>query len=307
MAEIKKAKRVLFNFDFSKEGAAVHLVGPKQGNAANSYEILCTKSTDKLPDVSDSELVSVSKALEQVNVNLSMEEFLRRFFDMWHSDAELLTKLLGFETEYEAAKREREASGEEEWDYSKYLESKVSQFTIMKSMNDGSLENISKSALIDTLALQEKFETALESHTIKMKEEEMKDLEIAKAAQLKAESELASQLDIVKSLEAQVATLTEQLNVVKQAEVEAQLAAIRNEVKDVVAEDKLETIVKSLHAMDKEAAEAMIAVMKQAKQSAVKAQEDSDLFKEVGHGEETDIKKAADQAAIDFLSKQATL
>lgn len=307
MAEIKKAKRVLFNFDFSKEGAAVHLVGPKQGGPANSHTVIITKSTDKLPDVADSELVSVSKALEQVNVNLSMEEFLRRFFDMWHSDAELLTKLLGFETEYEAAKREREASGEEEWDYSKYLENKVSQFTIMKSMNDGSLENISKSALIDTLALQEKFETALESHTIKMKEEEMKDLEIAKAAQLKAESELASQLDIVKSLEAQVATLTEQLNVVKQAEVEAQLAAIRNEVKDVVAEDKLETIVKSLHAMDKEAAEAMIAVMKQAKQSAVAAVENSDLFKEVGHGEETDIKKAADQAAIDFLSKQATL
>lgn len=299
-----KAKRRLFDFDFSKEGAAVHLVGKAQGNAANGFEILVTKSTDSLPEVED--VIAVSKALEQVTVSMSMQEFLQKWFSMYYSDAELLTKLLGFETEYEAYQKEQSES-ESTYDHKSWLEQRISQFSIMKSMNDGSLENISKSALIDTLALQEKFETALESHTIKMKEEEMKDLEIAKAAQLKAESELASQLDIVKSLEAQVATLTEQLNVVKQAEVEAQLAAIRNEVKDVVAEDKLETIVKSLHAMDKEAAEAMIAVMKQAKQSAVAAVENSDLFKEVGHGEETDIKKAADQAAIDFLSKQATL
>lgn len=299
-----KAKRRLFDFDFSKDGAAVHLVGKAQGNAANGFEILVTKSTDSLPEVED--VIAVSKALEQVTVSMSMQEFLQKWFSLWYDEAELLTKLLGFETEYEAYQKEQ-SENESMYDHKSWLEQRISQFSIMKSMNDGSLENISKSALIDTLALQEKFETALESHTIKMKEEEMKDLEIAKAAQLKAESELASQLDIVKSLEAQVATLTEQLNVVKQAEVEAQLAAIRNEVKDVVAEDKLETIVKSLHAMDKEAAEAMIAVMKQAKQSATKAQEDSDLFKEVGHGEETDIKKAADQAAIDFLSKNATL
>lgn len=297
----QKATRVLKNLQFSDDRHNVSLVGPEVGSGANQTKVLLLKQVEKDPQI------EVKKALEQVVVKLSLQDLLVKFFGLWYDDAELLTKLLGFETEYEAAKREREASGEEGWDYSKYLENKVSQFTIMKSMNDGSLENISKSALIDTLALQEKFETALESHTIKMKEEEMKDLEIAKAAQLKAESELASQLDIVKSLEAQVATLTEQLNVVKQAEVEAQLAAIRNEVKDVVAEDKLETIVKSLHAMDKEAAEAMIAVMKQAKQSAVAAVENSDLFKEVGHGEETDIKKAADQAAIDFLSKQATL
>lgn len=303
---IKKAKRRLFNFDFSKEGAAIHLVGPAQGNAANGFEVLVTKSTDNLPDVKKEDLVDVSKALEQITVTMSMEQFLRKFFDMWHDDAELLTKLLGYETEYEnylANLKEEKDS----YDHSDWLEEKLAQFSIMKSMNDGSLETITKSSLLDTLALQEKFETALESHINEMKEKEMNELEIAKAAQLQAETALATQTDVVKSLEAQVAQLQEELNVVKQAEVEKELEAIRNEVKELVAEEKLETIVKSLHAMDKEAAAAVIDTMKSAKQAKQEAVENSDLFEEVGQGEETDVKKAKDAAALDFLTKQATL
>lgn len=299
-----KAKRRLFDFDFSKEGAAVHLVGKAQGGAANSYEILLTKSTDSLPEVED--MVDVSKALEQVTVSMSMQEFLRKWFDMWYDDAELLTKLLGFETEYEAYQKEQ-AENESTYDHKSWLEERVGQFSIMKSMNDGSLEKISKSHLLETLALQEKFETALESHITKMKEKEMNELEIAKSAQAKAEAELATQLDVVKSLEAQVAELTEQLNVVKQAEVDKELEAIRNEVKDLVDEANLETIVKSLHAMDKAAAAILVDTMKSAKKAKQEAVENSDLFKEVGQGEETDIKKAKEAAAIAYLAQQATL
>ncbi len=43
----------------------------------------------------------VIKALQQVTVSMSFEEFLRKFFYMWSDDAELLAKLLGFETELE--------------------------------------------------------------------------------------------------------------------------------------------------------------------------------------------------------------
>lgn len=301
---IKKAKRRLFDFDFSKEGAAVHLVGPAQGNAANSYEILCTKSTDTLPDVNKEDLVEVSKALEQVSVNLSMEEFLRKFFHMWSEDAELLTKLLGFETEYEYWKEQNQG---EEFDYSKYLEDKVSQFTIMKSMNDGSLETITKSALIDTLAMQEKFEKALESYTTQQKEKEMTELDIAKAAQLKAEQDLAANLDVIKSLETTVTALQEEIKVFKQAQVDKELEVIRNEVKELVAEDKLESVVKSLHVMDKEASAVVIETMKSAKKAAKEAIDNSDLMDEVGQGQETDVKKAKEAAAVAFLAEQSNL
>lgn len=301
---IKKAKRRLFDFDFSKEGAAVHLVGPKQGGPANGTPVLITKSTNTLPDVSKEDLVEVSKALEQITVNMSMEQFLRKFFDMWYDDAELLTKLLGFQTEYEYYK---EQNTDEAYDHTKWLEEKVSQFTVMKSMLDGSLETITKSSLLDTLALQEKFETALESYNKSEKEKQMNELEIAKAAQVKAEAELATKVDVIKSLEAQVAALQTELDVFKQAKVDAELNAIREEVKDLVAEDKLETVVKSLHSMEKEAATLVVDAMKSAKQAAKAAIEQSDLLDEVGQGEETDVKKAKEAAALDFLTKQASL
>lgn len=301
---IKKAKRRLFNFDFSKEGAAVHLVGPAQGNAANGYEVLVTKATDALPDVNKEDLVDVSKALEQVTVNLSMQEFLRKFFGMWYDDAELLTKLLGFETEYEYWKEQNQG---EEFDYSKYLEDKVSQFSIMKSMNDGSLETITKSALIDTLAMQEKFEKALESYTTQQKEIQMTELDIAKAAQLKAEQDLAANLDVIKSLETTVTALQEEIKVFKQAQLDKELEAIRNEVKELVSDEKLENVVKSLHALDKESAALLIDTMKSAKTAAKTAIENSDLMDEVGQGEETDVAKAKLAASVAYLSEQATL
>jgi len=301
---IKKAKRRLFDFDFSKEGAAVHLVGPKQGGPANGTPVLITKSTNTLPDVSKEDLVEVSKALEQITVSMSMEQFLRKFFDMWYDDAELLTKLLGFQTEYEYYK---EQNTDEAYDHTKWLEEKVSQFTVMKSMLDGSLETITKSSLLDTLALQEKFETALESYNKSEKEKQMNELEIAKSAQVKAEAELATKVDVIKSLEAQVAALQTELDVFKQAKVDAELNAIRDEVKDLVSEDKLETVVKSLHSMEKEAAALVVDAMKSAKQAAKAAIEQSDLLDEVGQGEETDVKKAKEAAALDFLTKQASL
>jgi len=301
---IKKAKRRLFDFDFSKEGAAVHLVGVAQGNAANSYEVICTKSTDKLPDVPQEDLVEVSKALEQVTVTMSMQEFLRKFFYMYSEEAELLTKLLGYETEYENYLKE---NSDESYDHSKWLEDKVSQFSLMKSMNDGSLETITKSSLLDTLALQGKFETALESYNKSQKEKEMNELDIAKAAQLKAEQDLATKVDVIKSLEGKVEALEAEVAVFKQAKIDAEVAAIKEEIKDLVAEDKIESIAKSLYSMDKEAATILVDTMKSTKASAKAAIEQSDLMEEVGQGEETDVKKAKETAALDFLTKQASL
>lgn len=292
------------NLNFSSPTHNVSLVGAEVGSGANQRKVLLIKQTNTLPDIED--MVSVSKALEQVTVSMSMQEFLRKWFDMWYDDAELLTKLLGFETEWEAYEKEQEGN-ESTYSHKSWLEERISQFSIMKSMNDGSLENISKSALIDTLALQEKFETALESYNKIQKENEMNEVEIAKAAQLKAETELASNVEVVKSLEAQVASLQEEISVFKQASVDAELSAIREEVKDVVAEDKLETIVKSLHSMDKEAAALVIETMKSAKQASKAAIDNSDLMEEVGQGEETDIKKAKEAAALDFLTQNASL
>lgn len=77
-----KAKRRLKNFDFSGGNAAVALVATDIGGAANGYTTLVTKSSD-------------------VVVELSMAEFLNRFFNIWEGDAEFLARMLGYSDDTE--------------------------------------------------------------------------------------------------------------------------------------------------------------------------------------------------------------
>lgn len=279
----QKAKRVVRKFDFNKEDHCVSLVGGSLGHAANGFKTLLIKASK--PE----ETIEVKKALEQITVTISMEEFLRKFFGLWSDEAELLTKLLGFETEYEAYKKEQEANGEEPWDYSKYLEGKVSQFTIMKSMNEGSIESITKSAFNDIVALQQKLEPALNEH-ITTKEKQMEELELAKSALTAKEAELATQVDLVKSLEAKVTELESQLAVVKAAEEKAKFDEFAAQLKGLVAEEKFETVAKAMYEMSKvnaEVVEVQIEALKAAnqKQEAAAQVAAEGLTTEQGHNE----------------------
>jgi hypothetical protein len=296
----QKAKRVLKKFDFSKEDHCVSLVGPSLGNAANGYAVpLILKAS------APEETIEIKKALEQITVTLSMEDFLRKFFGMWSDDAELLTKLLGFETEYEAYKKAQAERGEEEWDYSKYLEDKVSQFTVMKSMNEGTATNIAKSAFNDIVALQQSIEPALIEH-FTTKEKQMEELELAKSALSAKEAELATQVDLVKSLEAKVTELESQLAVVKAAEEQAKFDEFAAQLKGLVADDKFENVAKAMYEMSKVNADVVavqLDVLKSAKQAqaataTVVAQE---LTIEKGHNEVKDseaVELAKSRAAI---------
>ena len=75
-----KATRRLSNFDFSGDNAAMALVHKDQGNAASGYKTLIMKATD-------------------VTVQLSMAEFLEKFFDVWGTDAQYVANLLGYSDE----------------------------------------------------------------------------------------------------------------------------------------------------------------------------------------------------------------
>lgn len=109
-----KAKKKLTKFDFSGDSAHVALVHRDQGGGANMYKTLITKATD-------------------VRLELSMEEFLRRFFDMWWDDAEFLAKLLGYEVESDSYENEVY-----EWKHP--LEDKV---TVMKKAKQDGISSLS--------------------------------------------------------------------------------------------------------------------------------------------------------------------
>lgn len=284
----RKAKRVLKDFDFSKENHNISLVGPEVGGAANGRNTLVLKSSDAEVDV--------KKALEQVTLTLSMEEFLRKFFGMWSDDAAVLTKLLGFETEYENYKKQEDDS--EDYDHGKYIEERVSQFTIMKGMNSGELAVVKASDLDEVVALQQKLEPAIVAH-FTLKEKQMDELELAKSALTAKETELAAQAELAKSLGDKVAALQAELDVMKAAQEKAAFDAFADQLKGLVADEKFEQVAKGLYQLnqiDAEAATATIEAMKAAEQVVAEG-----LTEEQGHGEkvdEADVKKAARKAAM---------
>ena len=304
MTERQKAKRKLFNFDFSKDGARVDLVGVDDGGSANGFSVLVTKGTNHLPDVqvTDDEVIEVQKALEQITVKLSMEEFLRKFFHVYSSDAEVLTKLLGFETEHEAYLKTRDSEEEYDWaeEHEKWITDRMSQFSIMKSMNAGSVETITKSDYLSILALQEKLEPALESYT-QEKEKEMEELQIAKSA-------LAEQTEVVKSLNAQVEALQAEVNLFKSAKETAEQAAFTESLKGLVADEKLESVAKALFAQSKVDAEGVATIvetLKATKQSKDATVEASGLLTEQSHSADVDVEKARNQKLVDALNADA--
>lgn len=120
-----------------------------QGYSANNRHVsLLTKS-----EVDPEKLtVDIIKSLEQVQLTISMEEYLRRFFHLWSEDAELLTKVLGMKTEFEQS-IEDNPPDDDSWGagwnerHQEYLEQKLSSVTLIKKAKAG-----------DELSLLEQFE-----------------------------------------------------------------------------------------------------------------------------------------------------
>lgn len=282
-----KAKRNITEFNFEEEGASIHLVSKKQGGAANGFKTLIKKSnaTNKLPDVEEVD-VDIQKKLEQIKVTMSMEEFLSKFFHMYYDDAELLTAMLGFETEHEAYMNSLEEDSEP-MTYSDYIASKLDSFEIMKSMQEGNYEQASALDYVTILELQENLEN-------KLNEEMMDKVSIEKSllTDLEGKAEkLEAQVEIQKSLEAQVESLQGELDTIKKAQVEAEEASMKARLEGVVAEDKIESLAKSLLAMDKEAADLMIDTLT----NAQKKTEKSDLFVEKSLEGEPEIKSEKEE------------
>lgn len=116
----------------------IALTHKDQGYSANNRPVsLLTKS-----DIDPNKLtVDIIKTLEQVQVTLSMEEFLRRFFGLWSDDAELLAKVLGFQTEFDQYVENTEDPDSYEEAYIKrhqeYLEEKLTTLSIINKAKEG--------------------------------------------------------------------------------------------------------------------------------------------------------------------------
>jgi hypothetical protein len=248
----KIATRRINKFDFSGEGAHVAVVDA----AANEQTVLVMKAAteDKMVDAFDMDSVSVSKALEQVTVKMSMEEFLRKFFDMWHSDAEMLTKLLGFETEWEAF--EKEINGEVTTQQG-FLEERLESFSIMKSLYDSDVQEIASSDYINIVKTQELFE---QTPTKPEKEENMTDKVIEKTEGDEVSISKSEFADLKKSLDA-LQKHNDVLVTEREATIEKALAGRVDEFSFVEDKEGLVALVKQ---MDDEAQEVIFSTLTKA-------------------------------------------
>lgn len=281
-----KVVRKLLEFNFEEEGASVHLVSKKgNGGAANGHTTLIMKSnsTKDLPDVNKISEVSIEKKLEQIRVSMSMEVFLKKFFNMYSDDAELLTSMLGFQTEFEAYMNKQKEEGSDSYSYMEehqnYIKEQLSSFELMKSLHDGTAKEVSALDLIGVLEIQTTIEKQLEEEMmdkITIEKSRFADLEQieANAINLKTQNE---------TLTGEIASLKEEIATIKKAKQDAEIEAQASELVGLVEAGEEQAIAKSLILMDKDSA-AM--VLKSLKGKATdKKVEESELLIEKGHSE----------------------
>lgn len=132
-----------------------------QGYSANNREVsLLMKS-----DIDPAKLtVEVVKNLEQIQLKISMEEFLRKFFDMWYDDAELLTKLLGFQTQLEYdAEKEQDDEWLQDWNkrHQEYLDDKLESIAIINKAKSG--EELTLGERFELIKTRKAFEDGCQS------------------------------------------------------------------------------------------------------------------------------------------------
>ena len=138
-----------------------------QGYGANNRPVSLLMKSELSPDQLTKDVI---KALRQVTLEISFEEYLRRFFDMWSCDAETLAFLLGFKTEWEEYLENCEPENVD--NYREFMEERLSYITLLKAANDGKTD-FTLEEEYELIKAQQQFEKAL-----KMQPEE-KDLDKA--------------------------------------------------------------------------------------------------------------------------------
>lgn len=300
-----------------------------QGYGANNRPVSLLMKSELSPDQLTEDVI---KALRQVTLEISFEEYLRRFFDMWSCDAENLAFILGFKTEWEEYLEQCEP--EQVDNYREFMEERLSYITLLKAANEGKTD-FTLEEEYELIKAQQQFEKAL-----KMQPEE-KDLDKAAnqpAAEPAAEPEkdpvepetepaAEPQPDPVPEEPVDVTKSQEYIDLLKRyEEMEARVAKADEIIKAAVevrrkeAEDLLKSFafindeqVSSLidFVMDESNA-AVVEVMKaanqmieEAKAETVKAREEFGLQEEVGTDAAPDVQDLV-KSAEDIIKENVS-
>lgn len=194
----EQAKRIVHEFNFKKKGAHVALVD----KAANLQEVLTMKAHDS-----------------EVQVTLSMKNFLKRFFGMYEERAAMLAGIMGYDaTAYE----DRKDSNGDYMSTDDFIQSKIDSVQLLKGAEVGDLIPESLAQKVEELnkefgdKLNTSEDSPYEEHdnsktgesSMKETNIDVKELEVLKA-QAKEVEALKAQLAEVDTLKSQLATMRE--------------------------------------------------------------------------------------------------
>lgn len=283
-----------------------------QGYSANARPVSLLMKSDLEPNEIT---VDVLKALRQVTVQISMEEFLQRFFDMWSSDAQLLAKLLGYETELENDAAE---NPDDAWlqDYNERvqvaLEEKMQSITLMKAARDG--KELTLPEQFQLIKAQQAFEVATSEagYTFEAKPE---PAAVIKTTQVQIDNTeepiVADEIDVTKS-QAYIDLVKANEELVKKAAMAEDIIKA-NELNQksimitkatgmsFIAEDQRDAVVTLL--MKAESAPVLVALEKAQETIAALTAENTEIKKQFGEKEHgldgaTTVEDTVDTQAI---------
>lgn len=280
------------DIEFSNEGAHLAVCHKAQSGSANGWhQPLILKSEDvNTPS-------EVFKALQQVTVSLSFEEFLRKFFYMYHDDAELLAKILGFETEFEYGNKD----GDYTEAYTDYVQERADKVEILRTTD---LSELSADTVLELIGIQKTFEANFEQFEVPedsgesdlqksentdqvmkiediLKSAEVQDLitaEVTKATEAK-DKELTDMKEDLASATEQLNKAAEELTTFRQEKEAKRKEGVTNFVKSLTFlqdEDQdvmVEAIMKASTA-DSENTKAIVSALEKAQAEIVKTKEE---------------------------------
>lgn len=116
----RKPKRKLSNIDFSQDGCHIALVSKDQGGPASGADYALVMKAVNFSQ-------EAIEKMQKIRVTMELPEFLRRFFNMYGDDVEVLARMMGYEKEEESEELET---------YEDYIQSKLQAYEILKSLEE---------------------------------------------------------------------------------------------------------------------------------------------------------------------------
>jgi hypothetical protein len=279
----QKATKKLSEITFEHSGAAVALVGPAVGGAANGKTTLILKSTNGFSKE------TILKA-QQIQVTLDIPEFLQKFFGLYYTDAQVLAQLMGYVPP---------ATTEDPWSSTSYIDEQLASFTILKSLQKGNVvEQLQKLSEVEYIQLLEdqamlegvfKQATQAKPITKKTKPSQKETKGEPMTVEVEVNTEATELAEVMKALDSQKVELKkalDQITAFKEAEVQAIVKSKTARVQAIVKNvDHQAAIVKASLELESEDDFGAFLAAIQAMQTAVVS---SEMFVEKGLNSDTD-------------------